>query len=106
MPIVYLTEKEMIKTDKTGREYDAAIFVVVPLIILNMIIIILLSYQSWNIETLYVDVAGEIQVYSTQLGYMTAVFYSFFLIHLLVLFKNVFDFFVNSFYEPKRRWDR
>jgi len=101
--IVLFTEDEYIKTDKTGREYDANIFIVVPLTVLNMIMIILLAFQSWNVE-MYDPTIQDYVVY--QYDYMVLVFYGFFLINLALMVKKVFDFFINVFYESSvnKKW--
>jgi len=101
--IIYFTEEEMIKEDKTGRQYDASIFIVAPLTVINLILIVILAYQSWNVEVLYFD-GSDYAIYTSQMEYMMYVFFGFFLINCALLFKNVAEFFINSFYEPKGRW--
>jgi hypothetical protein len=104
--IVLFTVLRIEYVDKTGREYNASIFIAVPLSVVNMILTVILAYQSWNVETLYVDNTGTVNTYISQLPYMTYVFYVFFLIHIAIICWNVFEFFIESFYEPKGKMSR
>lgn len=98
--IVIFSEYEYIKTDKHGRQWDASVFIVAPLCIVNMILIVVLAYESWNIE--HIDyTTSPASIYVTSLSYFAVVFFGLFLINVAMLVKVVFKFFVESFEEPK-----
>ncbi len=104
--ILYFTVRRMDMVDKTGREYNGSFFIAVPLIVVNMIFIVILSYQSWNVETAYIDAIGVYQTYMTEMPYMVYLFFSFFLMHLALMAWNSFNFLIDAFYEPKGKWVR
>lgn len=99
--IIFFTVYRFELIDKTGREYNASFFIAVPLIIINMIILVILAFQSWNVEVAYIDLAGEFQVEIMRMPYLCYTFYVLFLIHILFIAWNSFEFFIDSAYEPK-----
>ena len=101
--VIVFSEYEYIKVDRVGREYDASIFVTVPLSVINLILFVILAFQSWNVEV-YDPLLGGWQ--STNMDYMCIVFYTLFLINMALILKVVFEFFIASFYEPKGKWKR
>ena len=88
-------------TDKTGRTINASILIVIPLVVVNLIIIVILAFESGHIEIPYVDAEGIMQIKIIELIYMMWVMFGYFLINLLVIFWNVFQFFIEAFYEPQ-----
>ena len=93
--VIYFSEVEYIKTDRWGREWNANIFISTPLIIVDIIIFIILAFQSWNIEV--VDfTGGSLSFYRYDMDYMTYVFYVLVLVLIAILFKNVVLFFYDT----------
>lgn len=94
--IFYFSEYEMIKHDKHGREWNASIFIIVPLSLLNLILCILLTYESWNVQA--IEFTGSTPIVHTfeDLGYLSIVFFALALFNVAFIIKSVFEFFVNS----------
>ena len=103
--LAYISEMEYIKVDKTGREYNANVLIAAPISVLAWVIMIILAYQSWNIESLYLS-GGSVATYVYQLDYLVMVWVVLFFITVALLAKMVFIFFINAAYEPKGRWER
>ena len=102
--VIFFTFEEVLKEDRTGREYDIATFYVVVFGIVNMVLIAILTYQGYNLDTVMYNVtSGQIETYTSteDMTYMAYGFFVFFLIHIALIAKKVFDFFIASFYEPK-----
>jgi len=100
--VVFFTEDEIIKIDRMGREYDATIFIVAPLCILSMVLHVVLAFQSWNIETLYIT-GQTVNVYTSDLMYFVPVHIFLFFVHVALFAKNVFDFWIGGLKEPRNK---
>jgi len=97
--IAYFSEIEYYKTDKHGREWDASIFIVTPLCVLNIILTVVLAFQSFNIEI--VDYStNPISTFAYQQEYFAYIFMTLFFITVALLAKSVLKFFTESFEEP------
>lgn len=103
--LAYISEMEFIKVDKTGREYNANVLIAAPISVLGWLFTIILAYQSWNIEALYLS-GGSVDIYVYQLDYLTPVWVVLFFVIVGLLAKMIFIFFINAAYEPKRRFQR
>ncbi len=103
--IVYFSTIELLKVDKTGREYNASLFIYAPLSIIALVIFAVLAYQSWNIEILYTD-GQTVYTEVISMGYFTVIWFFMFVVVCALLGKGIFEFFINSFYEPKGTWKR
>lgn len=91
--VIFFTEEEWIKVDRYGNPYDATFYIVTPLIGLGLILHIILAYESWNVETLYV-VGNAVQTYRTEsFFYFLSVHLFLFFVHIALLSKNIFDFY-------------
>jgi len=103
--VIYFSNEEIIKVDKTGREYDASIFIITPLSVICLVLFAVLAYQCWNIEILYTD-GTTLYTETISMGYFTVIWFLMFVITCALLGKAVFEFFINSFYDPKGKWQR
>lgn len=98
--IIYFSEVEYYKRDKHGREWDASVFIVAPLCVMNLILLVILAYESWNIEIIDYSTSPVTLVATEEMGYFAMVFFGLVLITIALLVKSVFKFFIESAEEP------
>lgn len=68
-----------------------------PLIMVNMIFIILITYGFWDVEWFYIEQSLTPTVYSTSdYSVYSYVFVAFFFIHILLFFKAGYDAWVDA----------
>ena len=103
---ILFTEWEIIRIDRFGREYNASIFVVSGISAINMILIAVLAYQSWNIETLYI-VNNHLETEVSNLSYLVFVYVFFFFLHIALIAKMIFEFWLEQtdMQKKMRSWD-
>jgi len=100
---LFFTVKRFDTFDKTGREYNASFFIAVPLLVVNLIFIVILCYQSWNVETAYINAIGTYCTSVDSMEYMVFVFYAFFLMNVALIMWNSYNLLIDAFYEPRGR---
>lgn len=103
--VIIFTQEEILRVDKAGREYDASIFIVVPLVVLNLTLCVILAFESWNIETLYVS-GTSLLTNREEYPALVYFFFAYGFINVAFAVWKIFEFFIDSSYEQKGKWEQ
>ena len=99
---IIFSEIEYYKIDKHGREWDASVFILAPLCMVNMVLCVVLAYESWHIEFINLNVDPVVYEATETLGYLMYFYLFIFFVEVALLSKGIFKFFVESFEETKK----